>query len=351
MLYPWLEPDWKAVAARADRLPHALLLLGPSGIGKLRFGEVLAQRLLCERASGAGLPCGVCPACTWFVAGNHPDFRRVAPGSDEEAADEGGESVAEGVQKKASRQIVVAQIRALNALAAVGAHRGGRRVILLHPAEAMNTATANALLKLLEEPPSSTQFLLVSSHPSRLLATIRSRCQVLRLERPDAQSSAAWLREQGVEAPAALLAFASGSPLDAHRGAAKETQARRAAFLDALGRGGAADTLRLAADCEAWIKKGDSDDERFGLATLIGWMQKWLYDLLLCAHHRDPAYCVDRAEALRRVAAACAVGELFDCYNYLLRLKPVAEHPLNARLFIEDMLIRYARSVAGRGGR
>ena len=131
-------------ARQEGRLPHALLLTGPAGIGKLAFGEELAASLLCDVPSADGMACGTCTACTWHASGNHPDFRRIRPEAYEEelVTEDEGRSTAKADRKK-SEQIRIDQIRGLESFIQVGSHRG-RRIILIEPAEAMNEATANA---------------------------------------------------------------------------------------------------------------------------------------------------------------------------------------------------------------
>ena len=79
MYFPWQDELWKRLAGLHGRWPHALLFHGRPGIGKLHLAQVLAQSLLCEQRSQAGLACGACVACAWFASGNHPDFRLVQP--------------------------------------------------------------------------------------------------------------------------------------------------------------------------------------------------------------------------------------------------------------------------------
>ncbi|HMV01241.1 MAG TPA: DNA polymerase III subunit delta', partial [Rhodocyclaceae bacterium] len=146
--------------ARRTRLPHALLLAGPRGLGKFALAQAFASGLLCEQPGMDGRSCGTCIACGWMAQGNHPDFRLLQPealAAGDEGADEG-----KGDKKKASQQITIDQVRELDDFLNVGTHRSGLRVILVHPAEAMNRSTANALLKSLEEPGAGTVFLLVS---------------------------------------------------------------------------------------------------------------------------------------------------------------------------------------------
>ena len=151
---------------RRDRLPHSLMLVGQKGLGKFELARSFAASLLCESPQTDGLACGKCLACNWFAQGNHPDFRLLQPEalSDDIEIEDG--------KKRPSLQITIDQIRALDEFFNVGTHRGGLRIVLVNPTEAMNRSTANSLLKTLEEPSPGTLFLMVSSEPMRLLATI-----------------------------------------------------------------------------------------------------------------------------------------------------------------------------------
>jgi DNA polymerase-3 subunit delta' len=210
-----LQPEsWRRLTGLMGRLPHALLLHGAPGVGKLALAERFAQLLVCEGRGQALDPCGKCDGCRWFLAGSHPDIRYLEPesmGRYAAAAEEGDEpKTKEG--KKPSTQIVIEQARALGNFVHVVSHRGGRRVAIVHPAEDMNTATANSLLKNLEEPPAGAVFLLVSHRPARLLPTIRSRCVPVPVPLPDPKAAVAWLGSQGLKNPERWLAFAGGAP-------------------------------------------------------------------------------------------------------------------------------------------
>jgi DNA polymerase-3 subunit delta' len=146
------------------RLPHATLLVGPAGVGKSAFAEQLAALLLCESIAPELTACGQCEACRWLYAGNHPDLRRVAPDGDDDAEGDAVEKPTEKAKKRSASIIRIDQIRELEAFVFVGSHRDGNRVVLVTEADAMNPAAANALLKILEEPPSSVYFILVSSN-------------------------------------------------------------------------------------------------------------------------------------------------------------------------------------------
>lgn len=172
---PWHISQWRLLDGlrQSDRLPHAILLSGPEGIGKRRFARVLMQALVCEapRAEGA---CGQCRECRFGM--DHPDLHTVT-------APEG------------KKQIAVDQVRELVDICNKTAHSsGGRKVIQIFPADAMNNSTANALLKTLEEPSGDTVLILVSDAPARLLATIRSRCRQMAFPVPERSLALDWLR-------------------------------------------------------------------------------------------------------------------------------------------------------------
>jgi DNA polymerase-3 subunit delta' len=206
-MHAWNEHILDSLALRAERLPHALLLFGPRGVGKLALAERIAQLLLCE---GQKKPCGACDGCRWFLGGNHPDFRRIAP-----------ESLWLEKPEKPSIVIKVEQVRELSEFLYIRSHRAGRRVALVHPAEDMNENAANALLKGLEEPPAAAVFILVSHRPAQLLPTIRSRCIAVPVPLPSRAVAAEWLAQQGVKDPQRWLAYAGGAPLRAVEHAAQ----------------------------------------------------------------------------------------------------------------------------------
>ena len=192
-----------------------------------------------------------CAACLWFEQGNHPDFRILEP--DALFAAEAEHRATEGEPRKregeaASRQIRIDQVRELQDFLTIGTHRGGVRVVVVRPAEAMNVATANALLKSLEEPAPKTAFLLVSSAPDRLLPTVRSRCQKIAVAPAAAAEAVGWLRARGLQDAEAALAYAANAPLAALEDA--EERAVRDSFVAGRLAGGNRDALELADACQ-----------------------------------------------------------------------------------------------------
>ena len=196
-LLPWQHDAARAALRHRARWPHALLLTGREGIGKRTFALALARSLLCEDAAADGLACGVCASCRYVQAGQHPDLRLVEPIEIDD------DNVA-----SPSLWITIAHVRALIDWAQLTSHRHVAKVAVIVPAERMNVAAANAMLKTLEEPPPGTYLILVAHQPGRLPATVRSRCQWLVAPTPDETMATEWLLGQGVVQPADVLAQA-----------------------------------------------------------------------------------------------------------------------------------------------
>lgn len=203
--YAWHHAAWQRLTglAQEDRLPHALLVGGPAGIGKRRLAQAFSAYLLCHAPTASGA-CGRCKSCSLLTAGSHPDLLELAPEVDAKTG-----KVAKGIR--------VDQVREVVEFAAKSAQLGGYRVVTVEPAHLMNVQSANALLKTLEEPGRQTLILLLSSQPLSLPATIRSRCQQLALAIPGHAEALEWLSPLVGDANAAslLLALADGAPLAA----------------------------------------------------------------------------------------------------------------------------------------
>lgn len=239
---PWHAEHWARLQARRTRnaMPHALLLCGPAGLGKRDFMRRFAEGLLCQQPHD-GEPCGHCRSCLLFAAGTHPDFAVLSFGLRKD-----------GVQRS---EIVVDQVRDLSARLSMSSQFGGWQIVCIDPADAMNTAAANALLKTLEEPSPQTLLLLVADAPWRLPQTIRSRCQRIEFHLPAREEALAWLQQHDVKDAAAALDAAGGNPGLARAWAAEGALTRRQDVrkdLGALaaGRGETMDVVRRWLDSE-----------------------------------------------------------------------------------------------------
>ena len=332
MVYPWHENELNALLARAERLPHALLIRGRQGIGKLALAEALAGALLCEGRAPGRAACGRCGACNWMEQGAHPDCRRIEP----EALGKPVEAEQDNEKKeKLSTQISVDQVRAIADFINLTSHQGGMKVVLIHPAEALNVAASNALLKSLEEPPPQTCFIMVTHRWHQLLPTVRSRCHHVPLAPPASDAARAWLAKQGVANPDLALAHAGGAPLLA-AGYDEEYWRRREWFLKALG---AKDMNALA------LAEQLSDAPP---ALVVGWLQKWVHDIACRSAGGPVGYNPDFAAAIGAVAARVEPLAATRFLRRMIGLQRIVAHPLNPRLFFEDLLLSYAAFVNGR---
>ena len=349
---PWQHDLWSQLASWRERLPHALLLHGGRGLGKRHLMNAYAQLLLCE-SPAQDAPCGRCAGCQLLAADNHPDLRCLTPAAlmpEREDVD----SAADGVQPnraetrstkaKPSREIVIDQVRKISEFLSISSHRGGRRVVLLLPAEALNAPAANALLKVLEEPPQGVAFLAVSDQLDAVLPTILSRCVLLRAPVPSHAQALAWLRSNGVEHAEKKLAEAGGAPLCVDGESKLDPRqmldpALHDALIKLLIRGGALSGAEIVS----------AVPKEIAVAPAIRLLQRWGWDLLaerLAGRVRYYPHHQRQFAALGRTVEPARVVEWTAA---LAQMQAVSDHPLNARLVIESALLGYADAMRPQG--
>jgi DNA polymerase-3 subunit delta' len=310
---PWQQAVFEGAVRNLDagRLGHALLFTGPASMGKLAVAMGLAARLLCRSPSTDGTACGACRGCTLLEAGTHPDFQHLTF----EPTDKGD---------KLRSELVVDQVRRLGEWFSKTPQFGGPQVVVVEPADMLNAAAANALLKTLEEPAGNRYLLLVTSQHGRLPATIRSRCQRLEFRMPARVQAQAWLRARGHAAAAIETA------LDASRG--------HPGLADAwLADGGLAlrDTVRTELDAVARRRAGAIETAQRWLADEHADRRlRFAADLVLEGATRSlgaPA----PATALAVPDDADAVGRWFDALN---RARVQLPAPLRHDLILAGLL-------------
>lgn len=323
-LYPWQQPAWQTLQAylAQGRIPQALLVSGPAGIGRRHLLDYYARALLCETPAGDASACGRCHACLLVAAGTHPDYLSVEP-------DEPGKAI--GIDK----------IRHLIAkLALKPQYDRTYRMVILSPAELLNTASANAFLKCLEEPTERTCLLLLTEQPGRLPATIRSRCQKLYCPLPPKALALEWLAGQGILTDAEpILELARGAPLLAGEYAQRNiAEYRQRYFQDwlAIVRG-QGNPLAVA---EQWQK-----GEPVELAVALTWMAQWVADIIRCAHVAEPADAADpdMKNALQALSKRLELQGLYRFYDALLLAKSQLATQMNRQLLVEQLLIRWSQ--------
>lgn len=330
LIYPWVLPVIDRLPRPAKALPRALLLSGRPGLGKRATALFLVQSLLCETQRDGLKACGACASCRLYQVGNHPDLRMLEVVQEEDSPTSGSTDEEAGPSKKASRQISVERVRTLTDFVTITSHRGGARVVCIVPAEAMYPSAANAVLKILEEPPGDTYFLLVSHQPERLLPTIRSRCFHLAFALPDRGPALDWLKGQGIERGELALAQGGYAPLAAMGRASDETfWSQRKALLDTLAASGF--NPLHAADCA-------EDIDGALVSTLLS---QWAYDVIALKSGGKVRYHLDYTASLQKIAGAVPVDDLMNWYDAVIQFGRVAQHPLNKRLAMESLLSGY----------
>ena len=318
--YPWLNTSWLRLLSTRARPAQALLLAGPRGVGKGAMARAWSRALLCERPQPDGDACGACPACHWFDAGSHPDFRLVT--LQEKTNKDGEVKMATGIEVDQAREAVD--------FVQLSTYRAGFRVVLVNPADSLNLASANALLKVLEEPPLNTVFVLVSDQPRRLLPTIRSRCTRLDIGLPATEAAMQWLDSEQLEDAATLLALSGGAPLDALNWAEGSELDDRRSVLEGLARPAQLDPVSLADRWKA-IKP----------QTWHTVVYKWLGDLLAVRLQGSVQFNRDFSDVLGKLGAQADLAKLLALAKAHAESARTLNHPLNRVLQQQAWLIEY----------
>lgn len=318
MIYTWHRPAWQQLSESWQQMAQAWLLFGKRHTGKVAFAHHFAQALLCETPLAQHEPCGRCLSCHLFQQNAHPDFHEIVP-----------ETPEEGATSRKLWQIKIDAVRAILLPLHQTSVRGGRQVVLIHPAEALNLQAANALLKILEEPPDSVVFLLVSHQRDAVLATIKSRCRPMILPAPDRDTALQYVRSQNIENAENLLAFHDNAPLFTPE---PDANVLRENLLQVL----AAPRLLAILDYA-----NEFDKSKLPLANLLEWLGKWLMDLALLQQSLLPHYYPHHAQALQKIAQQTNPATLFRFQAALNALAPYGHHSLNVKMQAEDLLCEY----------
>lgn len=322
---PWHQSAWSGLVQQ-PRHAHAYLFGGPPGVGKRQFAEAFAAFLLCLNPQ-SGVACGHCRSCLLRQAGSHPDVLGVVP-------------------EEEGKAIRVDAVRRVSEFIAQTAQQGGRKVVMLFPAEAMNQNAANALLKSLEEPTRDTFLLLVSDQPSRLLATIRSRCLVQTLGMPSAEEGVRWLGQNLPELDPqqrqALLAMANGAPL----------RAAGLAEMDALSmRADVVEGIKALLKSQAGASQLAEKWSKIPLELIVDWFHSWTLDLLrLSTGAAETAANADMDKVLGYMAQRLELSAFMQWQTWLLehRGMVMGKANLNRVLLLESLLIQWKQLVERR---
>lgn len=338
-VHPWNQSIWRHLTATRARSAHAWLFVGPRGVGKTQCATAFAKHLLGADADER--------TGRLFDAGTHPDMHVVAREIDIEDSDALHHRYArrhiEERPKGAKPKTVIAigQIRHLIEALSTRAHSGACKVALLLDAHTMNINAANALLKLLEEPPEGTVLVCVTDRAHRLPATVRSRCTGVPFTIPPRETARGWLAGQiGGDSVETALDLAGGAPLEALRLIEQDHVAIRQKWLAAL------EALYAGtADIAAVAELG----RQIGLAEALALSQKVLVDLARCRFEVPPErlFNSDKRQWLQKRAERLQLQATFDLIDAIGRLRQDIDGPLDTNLLLEDALIQMREAVTG----
>ena len=319
----WLSPVRERLAAlrQQGRLPHGLLVAGAPGAGQAEVSAWLAALLLCRRPAAGS--CGQCADCRLLRAGSHPDFHWIGVLPDK-------------------KEISIDQVRRLSESLSMRSYRGGAKVAVVAPAEAMNRFAFNSLLKTLEEPAGDTYLVLAAGRVDRVPKTILSRCMRLQLPLPTAREALAWLScVPGKHSWPELLALAGGAPFLAvdYAGEGLEgLDGEMQGAIDAAVEG----KLDFVAFAEACAKNSP--------AARLAWLESWLTRSLKDAAVASDLVNDNRLPWLRPPGVDTKIRAGFGLLEQLRDARRLVGGSLNTQLLFEGLSISLA-ALVGRPAR
>lgn len=346
-IFPWQSSVWEKLYAsnftnqtQTGNFPHAILLAGVAGIGKKELALYFAKGLLCQSPqnnpqTGQIEPCQSCRSCQLFNSGNHPDFNHITTPEDKKV-------------------IPVDNIRELIQWSVLSSQFGGKKIIFIEPAEAMNPNASNSLLKTLEEPVSNTIIILLTNKKQALLPTIRSRCQTIDLALPEKQSALQWLehalikQETGASNSAQLLlSLASGAPLFALELSQGDHLDVRHTIINHLLSivNDSADPVAIAETLfkQTKIKKTTTKKKQlvFSAYDVIYWMDSIVSDMARLAQNcdQDTITNIDFFDSLQQLSFRLNLKNVLQLSDLINKAYYEIQGQININLLFEKLLI------------
>ncbi|WP_151821661.1 DNA polymerase III subunit delta' [Acinetobacter oleivorans] len=313
-VYPWQKTTWDTLTTRFPNIGHGLLFYGKEGCGKHAFAKHFLAWVLCLNKQPHGA-CGECSSCQWLKSDTHPNYVHIT--TDEE-------------NKKQNAKIKIEKIRDL--LPFVQQTGEGWRVILIEPAEALNLASSNALLKTLEEPGERVVLILLADHYLKLPATIRSRLQHFALDRISYEQATLYLDEHLSEIaevqPDLLLGLSNDMPLQAIEIAKSDWFTKRQIFLN--------DWLKIVAQKNMPLFFSGKWQKELSFSDFIVLFEYLLGDLI-CVKLNQPQKNTDLD--FDQLSPYYDLESLFNIYSELQQAKKLVEQNVQSQLIIDQLFI------------
>lgn len=313
-VYPWQKTTWDTLTTRFPNIGHGLLFYGKEGCGKHAFAKHFLAWVLCLNKQPHGA-CGECSSCQWLKSDTHPNYVHIT--TDEE-------------NKKQNAKIKIEKIRDL--LPFVQQTGEGWRVILIEPAEALNLASSNALLKTLEEPGERVVLILLADHYLKLPATIRSRLQHFALDRISYEQATSYLNKHLSEIaevqPDLLLGLSNDMPLQAIEIAKSDWFTKRQTFLN--------DWLKIVAQKNMPLFFSGKWQKELSFSDFIVLFEYLLGDLI-CVKLNQPQKNTDLD--FDQLIPYYDLESLFNIYSELQQAKKLVEQNVQSQLIIDQLFI------------
>ncbi len=314
-LYPWHENVWQILTERFPNIGHGLLFYGREGCGQFEFTHHFVAWVLClNRQPHAS--CGHCASCQWLQANTHPNYIHIG---------------LEGDHKKANAKIKIEQIREI--LPFLQQTVDGWRIVVIDPAESLNIAASNALLKTLEEPNEKTLIILLAAHYLKLPATIRSRLQHFALDRLDSQQLNLFLAQKLPNLNAVqqqvLVNLANQMPLQVLKLAEKEWVQLRAEFL--------LDWKKLVSQKNQPLTLSTKWSKTLSLNDFLCLFEYLLADVI-AYHLKQPIKNIDLN--LDEISGEYSLENLFDFYAQLQKIKQMSEQNVQSNLMLDQLFMQ-----------
>ena len=320
-IYPWQEKDYIAFDGLTNNLPHALLLSANAFCGQDVYVKNYTMRLLCgdpqsQELDGAVVKsaCGKCQSCTLFTNNTHPDYYLLTPDLEE-----------------AKKNISVDIVRGMVEFLSLSPHVSLRKVIVLPNTNWLNISSANALLKILEEPPSYVIFILQTTNLSNVLPTIKSRCYKYTMQQPEFNAAIKYLEQAEVENPKFWLTYYDNAPLF-------ELEINQDQLQLLVG------TLLKPSIDNVFAAGAEFDGKKVSFGFVLEFLSKWLHDLVASKLESDLKYFTDYSESITKLVTRLQLDKIFYLHDQLNFLLNWSSHPLNYKLQLENLLLQYQNS-------
>lgn len=315
-IYPWQQQVWNSLSSRFPQLGHGLLFYGKKGCGKQQFTQQFLAWILCQNRQAQQLACGMCGSCQWLKADTHPNYVHISTDED---------------NKKPNAKIKIEKIRDL--LPFVQQTVDGWRVIVIEPAESLNIASANALLKTLEEPGDRVVIILVAEHYLKLPATIRSRLQHFALDRISPEQAEGYLNQHLPDTDAMqkelLMNLSNHMPLQAIELLQRPWLDKRALFLQ--------DWIKLVQQKNMPLAMANKWSKELLFADFIQMFEYLLADVI-ASKMQQQIKNIDLDFTL--LAEQYSLEQVFNMYSDLQQSKRMLEQNVQSNLILDQLCIQ-----------